>query len=54
MNSLNPHNNPMKGSGIIIPLCPDLETEAQSAYFVTVTGLGFGNTKGKQADIVLS
>lgn len=53
MNSLNPHN-PVKGSGITIPLCLDFETEAQCAYFVTVTGLGFGNTKGKQADIVLS
>lgn len=33
------------------PFIPDLATEAQSADFTTVTGLGAGNKKVNQADI---
>lgn len=39
---------------LLAPFFPDFETEAQSAYFITVTRLRAGNTKESQADVVLS
>lgn len=54
VNSLNPHNNPVRGTTINISFFPDFETKAQSAYLITVTGLGAQNTKENQADTALS